>query len=120
MRAARQIAGLNQEELGKRLGLTRAKLGEYENARSSVPVSVLYRLSKTLKIELSFFFDTGNLSPELEKLAEIDPMLTHEAIALLRDFNLIDNPVLKKEFAGVLKRAAELIREKAESKATGR
>ena len=115
LRIKRQLAGLNQQELGKQVGLSRAKIGEYENGKSSIPVSILFRLSQVLHVDMAFFFQPEIPSPEFAKLAKLDPMLTHEAILLLRDFSRVENETLKKEFAGILRHAVELIETKKQS-----
>jgi transcriptional regulator with XRE-family HTH domain len=57
LRQCRLLAGLNQVELGKAVGLTHQQVQKYECAASRVRVSRLWDFSVALKCPMSFFFE---------------------------------------------------------------
>jgi transcriptional regulator with XRE-family HTH domain len=66
VREARTNAGISQEELGRRLGLTRAGYGHYESGRQPFTVDHLFQLSRILNRSVEYFLglDTGRSAEE--------------------------------------------------------
>lgn len=56
LRQARERAGLTQEELGKRIGVTGSAITNYEKETSHPRETVLYALMDALKVEPNFLF----------------------------------------------------------------
>jgi len=53
VRAAREAARLTQEELGRRIGLTRASVTNIEKARQNVQLHTLYDIARVLDVPVT-------------------------------------------------------------------
>jgi transcriptional regulator with XRE-family HTH domain len=71
VKLARQAAGLSQEELGQRLGLTKVGYGEYERAHRVLDTEQLAKLGRVLGQPITYFLglDTGLTEDEGRVLA---------------------------------------------------
>jgi len=56
IKAARIIAGLSQEDLGEKLGITKMAISKYETGAVTPNSTVLIALSKALEIKVEYFF----------------------------------------------------------------
>jgi len=56
IKAARILAGLSQEDLGKKLGVTKMAISKYETGAVTPNSTVLIALSKALEIKVEYFF----------------------------------------------------------------
>ena len=56
VRLRRVLLGMSQEKLGSALGLTFQQIQKYENGANRIGSSRLYRLSKVLDVNISYFF----------------------------------------------------------------
>ena len=56
VRLRRILLGMSQEKLGSSLGLTFQQIQKYESGANRIGSSRLYKLSKTLDVHISFFF----------------------------------------------------------------
>ncbi len=110
IRLKRELMGLSQTELGKKIGASRIKIGKFEAGTSEIPASTLFKLSKLFNVDTCYFFEDGELKQAFKDLAEIDPALNEESIALIKDFSSIENhPDLQKGIVDILCRAAQLL-----------
>lgn len=50
VRKGRKAAGLNQEELGAQLGLSKQGYSHYEQKRGPIPLGLLFQLSRILQV----------------------------------------------------------------------
>jgi transcriptional regulator with XRE-family HTH domain len=87
LRHFRLLLGMNQEELGKAVGLTPQQVQKYECAVNRVPASLLWSFSQALNCTVSFLFEgmtpiTKARSPRLLTNGEDVPALT--------DFRTVD------------------------------
>jgi transcriptional regulator with XRE-family HTH domain len=57
LRLLRMQAGMSQEALGNRLGLTFQQVQKYEKGQNRIGASRLYQLSRILRAPVGFFFD---------------------------------------------------------------
>jgi transcriptional regulator with XRE-family HTH domain len=57
LRFLRMQAGMSQEALGNRLGLTFQQVQKYEKGQNRIGASRLYQLSRILRAPVSFFFE---------------------------------------------------------------
>jgi transcriptional regulator with XRE-family HTH domain len=57
LRWRRQVLGLSQEALGRKLGVTFQQIQKYENGANSLSTRRLYQLMHILCVPLTFFFD---------------------------------------------------------------
>ncbi|SCA57174.1 putative Transcriptional regulator, XRE family [Candidatus Terasakiella magnetica] len=112
LRLKRELAGLSQSALGNVINVSRIKIGHYESGQSAIPASKLYELSKYFNVDLCFFFSGDDVNSPLGELEKLDPIFNKVSISLLKDYNALDNPEVRRTFAAVIERAAELIKEK--------
>lgn len=64
IREARELAGLTQKELARKIGVTSSAIANYENDTSHPKESILYALIDALDIEPNFLFqDCVSVSP---------------------------------------------------------
>lgn len=71
----REAANLTQEQLAKKVGVTKSAIGNYEQNISSPKGSVLYKLIETLNCDANYIFQDGlditsnqlNLTPNEQK-----------------------------------------------------
>jgi transcriptional regulator with XRE-family HTH domain len=67
--AARRAAGLSQEEMGQRLGLSKAGYGHYERGRQSFTVAQLFYHSGLLGQSVEYFLGLEkDLTPEEDSI----------------------------------------------------
>jgi transcriptional regulator with XRE-family HTH domain len=56
LRALRKQRGMNQSQLGAAGGVSYQQIQKYENGRSRIPASMLYKLAKALDTPIADFF----------------------------------------------------------------
>jgi transcriptional regulator with XRE-family HTH domain len=67
--AARKAAGFSQEEIGQRLGLSKAGYGHYERGRQSFTVAQLFYLSGLLGQSVEYFLGLEkDLTPQEDSI----------------------------------------------------
>jgi len=64
LRAAREAAGLSQEELGKMVGYSQGNISDWERGRLNVKVPIFLKLVKALRQPMSFFIGEEIGEPE--------------------------------------------------------
>jgi transcriptional regulator with XRE-family HTH domain len=57
IRTRRMLLGMSQGKLGDALGLTFQQVQKYEHGVNRITAGMLYQLSRTLDVPISFFFD---------------------------------------------------------------
>lgn len=57
IRTRRMLLGMSQSKLGEALGLTFQQVQKYEHGVNRITAGMLYQLSRTLDVPISFFFD---------------------------------------------------------------
>ena len=101
VRQRRQLLGLSQTKLADALNVTFQQVQKYERGSNRVGAGRLYQLSRVLDVPVNYFFDT--IEGENGRSSSAPQDLTREQVALVRDFDLIDD-------ATVRRRVAELVR----------
>ncbi|MBN1968681.1 MAG: helix-turn-helix transcriptional regulator [Candidatus Delongbacteria bacterium] len=77
MKKARKESGLSQEELAKKVGISRMMISRYEVGSSNMSLKQLRKVSKVFKKPISFFFneeeseDSGKVWKEAQKYLEL-------------------------------------------------
>lgn len=107
---------MSQTKLGEAIGVTFQQVQKYENGSNRVGASNLYKIARTLGVDVGFLFEgiEDVLSGEAEPLSmgfsdtettpfESDPMASREGIELVYNYFRIDD-------AGVQKRLFDLVR----------
>lgn len=57
LRRRRRLIGLTQTELGALCGLRFQQIQKYESAANKISASMMVRLAKALRVEVSYFYD---------------------------------------------------------------
>lgn len=125
VRARRVGLRLSQTKLGDALGITFQQIQKYENGANRIGASNLFKIAKTLGVEVSYFFqdmpsdvtetaggdkETGNgpgLSDRPAALFEHDPMNSREAINLMHNFFRIKNEKIRRRLFNFVKTLAD-------------
>lgn len=116
IRLRRNLLGLSQEKLGTAIGLTFQQVQKYERGTNRVGASRLFQLATVLNVPVSFFFD--DLAPEtaaryggLQESAatfEQDPLTKRETLELVRAYNRIADPAIRRRLFDLVKSLAGL------------
>ena len=116
MRLRRMVVGMSQEKLGEHLQLTFQQIQKYEKGVNRIGAGRLYRISRALGVEVSFFFE--DLPDEIEtrrgnEFSEPDatPLLmdfvgTPEGLQLNSAFAKISSPEARKRIVDLVKTLA--------------
>ena len=109
LRVRRTLLGMTQTSLGEAIGLTFQQLQKYENGTNRVSASRLFDLSRVLDVPIAHFFDdmptaVAASSPANKKRGrakkppshEPDPVARRETIQLVRAYNKIRDPEIRK------------------------
>jgi Zn-dependent peptidase ImmA (M78 family)/transcriptional regulator with XRE-family HTH domain len=131
IRQRREDAGLTQEELGQRIGLTRTSVTNFESGSQRIQIDALYTIAEALNVPASVLLPYGKTGKKLQVEEKLLKGLSQpvrawvkEALVLregrrvlpqvyepgekltvdeiLRDFELKDAPVPIEEIAGFL------------------
>ena len=125
LRLRRTLLGMSQERLGQLLGLTFQQIQKYERGVNRIGSSRLYELGQILHVPVSFFFDD---LPEGEgdRMQDLMPGLAEEpagfvfddnrslsldkreTLELVRAYNRIANPMVRKRLFELTKALANL------------
>lgn len=116
IRLRRNVLGMSQDSLAKRLGLTFQQIQKYEKGTNRVSAGRLYVLAHLLGVPVEYFFK-GPDGEDLRELIDIselpataaeavsaadDPLSGREAMTVLRSYCRIKDPRVRR-------RAADLI-----------
>lgn len=122
VKAYREIAGLNQTELGNKVGVTFQQIQKYENGKNKVSVSRLIDMCKILRVSLMDFLqglgDTNTAQiiavsdVKQDKIIQ-DPDRNKEAAELLKIYNSVESAEDRAEILNVLKALASAKRKRA-------
>lgn len=64
LRLLRMSKGLSQEELGLQSGIHRTYIGQIERAEKNVTIQNVYKLAKTLELDIRELFDFSDIYKE--------------------------------------------------------
>lgn len=121
VKSRRLMLGLSQEELAKSIGLTFQQVQKYERGTNRISVSRLSDISKALKVSMDYFLDgcssaaAGNgkklamkgVSDTPQAMLEPDPMTKRDVLELVRAYEQIGTPALKKQLLEMAKTMAK-------------
>ncbi len=69
VQAARKAAGLSQEDMGRRMGLTKGGYGQYERGMHPFTAEQLFELANILGRSVEYFLDLkSDLTPEEDQV----------------------------------------------------
>ncbi len=114
VRMRRMLIGMSQEKLADALGLTFQQVQKYEKGTNRISASRLQHIAGTLGVTIEYLYaggpDGDGVSPGFAEGApaayEADP-LTAEALRLLRAFNRIRDPKVRRKLLDLATTLAE-------------
>ena len=117
LKLRRTMIGLSQDKLGQTIGLTFQQIQKYEKGANRIGASRLYQFATILDVPPAWFFEglegqpvqarNGNLleaaEPEIAPLAAF----SREDIELLRAFQSVANPLLRRRVTDLVRAMAD-------------
>ena len=135
LKMRRSLKGMSQERLGELLGLTFQQVQKYERGANRIGSSRLYEIAAILETSVAWFFDglsdpsarigaaTAGFAEGPAKFdldgqapfgrnpcptAEVSPVQTREALEMVRAFNRIGDPHVRRRLFELAKALAAL------------
>lgn len=102
LRRLRISAGMSQNELGEKLGITFQQIQKYEAGTNRISAASLYAFSKVFDTPVSEFFDDVVPSRDPKFLDE-QKLFEKEFLLMFEDWKKIEDPILRKSFAKLLR-----------------
>jgi transcriptional regulator with XRE-family HTH domain len=122
VRGRRMGMRLSQTKLGNTVDVTFQQIQKYENGTNRIGASNLYKISKTLGVDVGFFYEgvedafaeSTHEGPGLADSAQVsferDPMSSREAIELMHNYFRIAEPTVRKKLFNLVKSLADTAR----------
>ena len=114
VRAARNAAGLSQEAVANRLGVTFQQVQKYEKGTNRIGASRLQQISRTLGVPVAFFFEGAPNLEETEGFGEgasppyvAEFLSTAEGLSLTRAFTKIRDARVRRRIVELVEALAE-------------
>lgn len=85
LRERREALGLNQAELGKKLGVTGSAIGNYENGVSTPKADILFQVFDALKCDANYLFQD-----EMRELATTYPAYSVQEAEYIKKYRALD------------------------------
>lgn len=115
VKSRRLMLGLSQEELAKSIGLTFQQVQKYERGTNRISVSRLIDIARALKTPLDYFTDgiatlaegmRGVSDVKQASFDDVDTMTKKDVLELVRAYQRISTPALKKQLVEMAKAMA--------------
>lgn len=121
VKSRRLMLGLSQEELAKSIGLTFQQVQKYERGTNRISVSRLMDIARALKTPLDYFTDgiasmaegrggkaamRGVSDVKQAAFDDVDTMTKKDVLELVRAYQRISTPALKKQLVEMAKAMA--------------
>ena len=115
IRTRRHALGINQTDLGKKLGVTFQQVQKYEKGSNKIVASKLFKLSSEMDVPMSYFFedltqiyDTDSKALKMQEdpsefIYDTYEAPSREVITLIKLYNNIKNKDLRKKLLSFLK-----------------
>ena len=93
----RLIAGMSQEELGRRVGVQRAAINKYEKGTvTNIPIQTIEKLAQVFDVSPTYlvgwdYSNTNPLAVEVKVLQGVKQFYGKEAVDLLEGFVSVNN-----------------------------
>ena len=114
VRLRRTLLGMNQTQLGEKLGITFQQIQKYENGFNRISASRLYQMTHILDVPVLFFFDgmppdTDDAVPQQASSGALGGvLLKRETLELVRAYYRIGDPAARKHLFELIKAMANL------------
>jgi transcriptional regulator with XRE-family HTH domain len=114
LRQKRSVMGISQNAIGNELGVTFQQVQKYERGVNRVSSSRLFDFAKILRVPVSYFFEgfededykNHGFAEDGESFEKEDLFTNKDSVQLLRLFNKIKNPDLRKRVIDLVKAIA--------------
>lgn len=117
VKTRRLMMGLSQEELATAIGVTFQQVQKYERGTNRISVSRLVEISRALKVPMEYFLEStaavGGTAKKTQQrgvsdvkqtaFADSDPMTKRDVVELVRAYQAIKTPALKKQLLEMAK-----------------
>lgn len=117
LKLRRTMIGMSQDKLGQTVGLTFQQIQKYEKGANRIGASRLYQFATILDVPPAWFFEGLEGQPVEGRngdvlaaaTSDVAPMaaFSREDIELLRAFQAVTNPVLRRRVADLVRAMAE-------------
>lgn len=120
VKSRRLMLGLSQEELAHSIGLTFQQVQKYERGANRISVSRLVDISRALRVPVDYFIDGCIALAQVKKPAAVrgfsdvqqaalepDPLTRRDVLDLVRAYQSIATPQLKKQLLEMAKAMAK-------------
>jgi len=112
LRQIRTLRGTSQEQLAAMLGLTFQQVQKYERGANRVSASRLFELARVLDVPIQWFFEAldpkqgQRASERRSDTANEEAMARRETLALVRVYDQIEDPKLRRKLYAMAKALA--------------
>lgn len=119
VRARRVGMRISQTKLGDSIGVTFQQVQKYENGTNRIGASNLYKISRQLGVDVSYFFqdmpqdfyeasnaDPYGLSEPMAAPFESDPLSSRDSISLVHDYQRIPDEQLRQRIGQFIRALA--------------
>ncbi len=106
VRSRRTLLGMNQTQLGEKLGITFQQIQKYENGANRISASRLYQMTRILDVPVSFFFD--GLDEGASAWSPDANLIKRETLEFVRAYYHIGDPAARKGVSDLTKAMANL------------
>ena len=103
IRLRRLEAGISQEELGDKLGVTFQQVQKYERGRNRVSAARLQQIAETLGVEMPFFYDGHGKEPEVDSLLVLNSVFS---LRVLRAYTAIKDQAVQRQLVCLIEMIA--------------
>ena len=109
LRTARTEAGLSQQALAAKLGITFQQIQKYEKGANRIAASRLVSIASVLGRPISYFLDEAKEAAGTVKSAKLngDGMSSSEQVALTAFFSSIDDKKIRRRVLDTLRAVAD-------------
>ncbi len=99
LRSLRELKGLTQKGLAKKLGLSFQQVQKYETGANRLSASKLWVASRVLKVEPSYFFE--GLGTDRQMIEADDPHKARSRLDLLNAFAKVDDRAVRSNIVNL-------------------
>lgn len=105
MRQRREMQGLPQKELARKLGISFQQVQKYESGANRISASKLWQLCDVLDVEPGYFFDGLESSRRRAtgEAYEADPRSARQVLDLNQSFQKISSPRVRRQVVQLVK-----------------
>jgi transcriptional regulator with XRE-family HTH domain len=109
IRKRRHLLGLSQTDLANKVGVTFQQIQKYEKGQNKIMASRLFKLSKILNLNISYFFENVSQEsntlkePEAEFVYDTSDITSLETKKLVKLYSKIGNDSTRKKLLSFLK-----------------